>query len=319
MNADMRQAPAKRSPAWVLSALGLLRHHPLLCYFLIAYGFSWLVWTPYVLSKAGVGLLPLHLPSIYVGLGAFTGPCLAGFIMTATVAGKTGIRELLKRFILWHVGIQWYLFVIVGIPAIALLGALALPGAISALTLPALLSALRAYPFVLLLAFVIDGGGEEPGWRGFALARMQAQYGPLGGTLLLGLLWAGWHLPLVLTAGYGGGPGGSLPVELETAVLFVPGVVFTAIVITWVFNNTRGSLLVAMLVHGAFDATPLPPGVGQILASRFNPLVPPMLGIGVLALLVVLLTRGRLSYGRYQREVIFRTTDPSVGQASLEG
>jgi membrane protease YdiL (CAAX protease family) len=280
------------------------RRHPLLSFFLLAYILSWLTWLPYVLSKDGLGILALRLPSLYIALGAFTGPFLAGFLMTAVVSGRKGIHSLLKRFILWRVSIGWYMFVIFGIPAIALLGALALPGALTGFTRPALVSSLLAYLPALIVTFFIAALGEEPGWRGFALPRLQKRYGPLIGTLLLGLLWGGWHFPLVLTAGYGGGPSSSLIAEIGTSLLQILGVSFTAIVITWVFNNTKGSLLLAMLAHGALDATPVPPSVQQTLSHLYNPLLPPIIGIGLLAILIVILTRGGLSYYRYTHYLV---------------
>jgi membrane protease YdiL (CAAX protease family) len=280
------------------------RRHPLLSFFLLAYVLSWLTWLPYVLSSDGLGILDLRLPSLYVAIGAFTGPFLAGFLMTAVVSGRQGIHSLLKRFVLWRVGIGWYLFAIFGVPAIALLGALALPGALSTLTQHALVSSLLTYLPALIVTFIIAAGGEEPGWRGFALPRLQERYGPLIGTLLLGLLWGGWHFPLVLTVGYGGGPNSNLTAELETSLLQIVAVSFTAIVITWVFNNTQGSLLLAMLVHGALDATPLPPSVQQALSQQYSPLLPPAIGIGLLAILIVILTRGGLSYYRYTHNLV---------------
>ncbi|MFN2119343.1 MAG: type II CAAX prenyl endopeptidase Rce1 family protein [Anaerolineales bacterium] len=276
-----------------------LRRHPLLGFFVLAYVLSWVTWLPYVFSTDGLGILALHLPALYVALGGFTGPFLAGFLMTAIVGGRKGMHLLLKRFVLWRVGIGWYLFAILAVPAIALLGALALPGALAALTRHALVSSLLAYLPALLITFLLAAGGEEPGWRGFALPRLQERYGPLIGTLVLGLLWGGWHFPLVLTAGYGGGPGTSLAAEIETSLLQILGVTFTAIVITWVFNNARGSLLLTMLVHGALDATPLPPGVQQALGQHYNLLLPPVIGMGLLAILIVVFTQGRLSYYRY--------------------
>ena len=284
--------------------VNFFRRHPLLSFFLLAYILSWLTWLPYVLSEDGLGILALRLPSLYVAIGGFTGPFLAGFLMTAVVSGRKGVHSLLKRFVLWRVSIGWYLFAIVGVPAIALLGVLALPGALTALTQHALVSSLLMYLPALIVTFLIAAGGEEPGWRGFALPRLQERYGPLIGTLLLGLLWGGWHFPLVLTVGYGGGSNSSLIGELGTSLLQILEGTFIAIVITWVFNNTKGSLLLAMLVHGALDATPLPPDVQQTLSQQYNPLLPPIIGMGLLAVLIVIFTRGGLSYYRYTHNLV---------------
>lgn len=285
------------------SLVQIMRRHPLFFFFLMAYGFSWLVWVPFVLSQSGVGLLPFRLPVLYVVLGAFLGPCLAGFLMTAVTAGKVGMVRLLRRFILWRVGFQWYLFAILGMPALIFLTVLALlPGARLALTLSSVTAALLAYPGNLVLLFLLVGGGEEPGWRGFALPGLQPRYGPLVGSLTLGLLWAGWHLPGFLTINDMGGPGVDLLTDLWHFVLFVPTVVANAIIITWVFNNTRGSMLLAMLTHAGFDVILLPQTVYVFISDPFIHLLVLLLSSGITALLLVVLTRGRLSYQRYQRE-----------------
>jgi uncharacterized protein len=275
------------------SLLRFMRHHPLVCYFLMAYGLSWLGWLPYMLSQSGLGLLPFHLSQL-VGLpGAFLGPCLSGFLMTAVTEGKTGVRHLLRRFVLWRVGWQWYLFALIGGPAIMVLGTLTLPGAVGALHLPSLQLVLVFLP-VLVLEIFTSGLSEEPGWRGFALPRLQQRHGPLLGTLVLGLLWGCWHLPLFLTAWEVVGTSG-LPI-----CEFILGTMSLAIVITWVFNHTQGSLLVAILLHATIDAfgsvawTSLFPT--HILLT--NAYLATLIGFGVVALLLIVVTRGRLGYPR---------------------
>ena len=91
--------------------------------------------------------------------------------------------------------------------------------------------------------------GEEPGWRGFALPRLQRLHGPLVGSLILGPLWALWHLPLFWVRAW------NFPPTLLNIVLFVLAAIPFTIVMTWVFNNTKGSLLIAVLVHATFDMT----------------------------------------------------------------
>jgi membrane protease YdiL (CAAX protease family) len=270
----------------------LMQRHPLVCYFLMAYGFSWLAWVPYVLSQDGLGLLPVRLTQFGLLPGAFLGPFMSGFLMTATTEGKPGIGRLLRRFVLWRVGWQWYLFALLGIPVIIVLGFLTLPGALTALHLvfPQLV---LFFPLFLLLEIFTSGLAEEPGWRGFALPRLQRQLGPLWGSVLLGLLWQCWHLPLYLTS-WGGGAG---ELEISEAIL---GTVGLTIVITWVFNHTRRSLLIAILMHATLDA------FGVTAATSLFSLtwvqkhddLALLIGFGVVALLLVVVTRGRLGYQR---------------------
>jgi membrane protease YdiL (CAAX protease family) len=274
------------------SRLRLLRRHPLASYFLLAYGFGWLGWSPYVLSQSGLGLLPFHLSQFVILPGAFLGPCLSGFIMAAVTEGKAGVGHLLRRLILWRVGWQWYLFALVGVPAILLLGFLPLPGVAATLRVPSLPFFL-AFLLLLVPQIFTSGLAEEPGWRGFALPRLQRNSGPLLGTLILGLLWGGWHLPLFLTAWT------MLATNLLMIGEFVLSAMSLAIIITWVFNHTRQSLLIALLLHASVDAftdavvmTGLFPRL-ILLKSAYLAL---LIGSGVVALLLVLLTRGRLGF-----------------------
>ena len=111
---------------------GLLARHPLLFYFIIAYAGAWLVEVPVALSETGTGLLPFTIPPPLVALAiaaaTFLGPTLSAFIMTGTTEGRAGVRRLLRRMVLWRVGLRWYLLAIVGLPAIIVLGAIVLPG-----------------------------------------------------------------------------------------------------------------------------------------------------------------------------------------------
>ena len=188
--------------------------------------------------------------------GIFAGPTLSAVIMTATTEGRSGVRRLLGRLVLWRVGIGWYLFALVGVPLIMLVGTMIYSGDLpnlKALGGPSyLLSYLALFVFGLLL-----GGPllEEIGWRGFALPRMERLQGPLLASVILGVMWALWHLPefLVPTWAASSGGGGILGITLFT----ITAITFT-IVITWVFNNTRASVLVAILVHTAIDAFTVP-------------------------------------------------------------
>src|SRR6516164_5371875 len=98
---------------------GLLARHPLILYFLIAYAFSWLAWLPLVLSKDGAGLLRFRAPlGFYTTLAiASFGPFLSAFFMTGATEGRIGISRLLRRIVLWRVGLRCYLFALLGIPA----------------------------------------------------------------------------------------------------------------------------------------------------------------------------------------------------------
>jgi CAAX protease family protein len=291
----MTTAPAQPASA----RQGLLASHPLVAFFVMAYAFSWVVWSPWVLGEEGAGLLPINISqtaSGYLNAAAIlAGPTLAAFIMTATTEGRAGVRRLLGRLVLWRVGLRWYLFALVGVPLIMLVGVMVysmdLPN-LGALGGPSyLLSYLATFALVVVLGGPLF---EEIGWRGFALPRMEPLHGPLLASLILGVLWALWHLPEFLVPTWAASSGGSG--ILGITMFTITAVTFT-IVITWVFNNTRASVLLAILVHASIDAFTFP--LGEIFpAHAISSALPFIIGFGVVAVALMVLTRGRLSYER---------------------
>ena len=277
----------------------VMRQHPLFSFFFMAYAFSWIILIPFVLSEWG--LLPKFFTFAFV-LNPFVGPTLAAVIMTGITEGKAGVLRLLRRCLQWRAGWQWYLFILLGIPALFLLGIIVLPGALASFQgLP------PAFLVVYLVNFVIIfflGGplGEEIGWRGFALPRMQPRYGPLWGTLLLGVVWVFWHLPHFLTSAQRGGLGTNLATLLTINFpIFSLMVVALAIIFTWVFNHTRGSLFIAILLHASINTFSIvvPLFSAPIVTSTDLAI---LIGGVVPALLIVILTRGRLGYQPGQQQ-----------------
>jgi membrane protease YdiL (CAAX protease family) len=276
----------------------IMRRYPLFFYFLLAFGFSW----AYELTVYRALFTPsLSLRGVLLDLGFTLGPTLAAFLITAITQGRAGIVQLLRRYVLWRVGLRWYLLVLLGVPALLLISVLPLPGALSAFRLPAL-SFWPTYLLIYLLFLVFEGPlGEEPGWRGFALPRLQRRAGPLVGTLLLGALWGLWHLPLFFIPGTDwyalSVVGTGLIGHLVPLGVFVIWTIALAITITWVFNNTRGSLLLAMLLHAsinvAFFVLPLTLFPSSSLSTLFG--LSWILVWIVVALLVIAATRGDAS------------------------
>jgi membrane protease YdiL (CAAX protease family) len=224
--------------------------------------------------------------------------------MTAIIAGKTGLHELRQRIRQRRMPWQWYLFILLVIPGLVMLGVILQPGALAnfkGLT-PALLV---TYPLYYVIVFFGGGPlGEEPGWRGFALPRMQPRYGPLWGTLLLGVLWSCWHLPDFLTASKGGGQGTGLVTFLTNFPIFTLGVMSLAVIMTWIYNHTRGSVFTAILAHASVNnpelvLIPLFPAMSMIALHLAL-----LIGFGVPALLIIVLTRGQLGYQPDQKQLL---------------
>lgn len=294
----------------------IMRRYPLVSFFVLAYAISWILWIPVLVFHWPTFDPSTHAPSLYILAGIVFGPTGSAFLMTAVTQGKAGVRRLLRRFVLWRVGWQWYAAAILLIPVTEVLISLVLPGGQDSLRAfsPA---ALLAYPAAYFAHFYFGPLFEEAGWRGFALPRLQHQFGPVVGTLILGFFWGVWHFFLYLPIFLAGGDvvGGML-----SAGTFILTTIAMSFVFTWVFNNTQGSILLAMLVHGSMDGTAT---YVQVLAGR-NLLsataTANIIGLGnllaviVLALLLIVFTRGRLSYPRYQQEAEALDLAPSMEQ-----
>jgi membrane protease YdiL (CAAX protease family) len=278
----------------------LVRRYPLSAYFVIAYAGSWLVWAFFVLSRDGSGLLPFHSPSsflILIGIGTFSGPTVSAFVVTAVSEGREGVVRLLRRIVQWRVGIAWYLFTFIGLPAIETLGTTAIPGVLASATsidwLPELMSAAVFFVYPGLLAGPL---GEEIGWRGFALPRLQRLQGPVKASLILGVLWAFWHAPIWFSGQW------STP-SVPNIAVYVFWIVAVTFIFTWVFNNSQGSVFMAILLHGTMDVFPNAfllahlPGAAEMTRSGVLSMYWGLaLVFGVFALLLVVCTRGRLGY-----------------------
>lgn len=275
----------------------MILSHGLVAYFVMAFAFAWLAVSPLLVARYGRVGLPVDLPvEPFQIAGAFAGPTLAAFIVTAVQSGRTGVRQLLGRYVQWRAGIQWYLLVLFG-PLLALT-----VGAIPFLGLSILSAFIDNAPQiasfylpVLVVGIILGPLWEEPGWRGFALPRLQQRSGSVAGSVILGLLWSLWHLPAFLGGWLG-------PLTLSTFTSQLLGTVASSIIITWVYNNTRGSLLLMILFHASFNAalayggrilpTPLPAATASLVNSGWIP----ALTYTTWALLLILITRGRLSY-----------------------
>lgn len=284
----------------------LISGHPLLAYFVIAFAGSWASLLPVALSRGvnGLGLLPYTLPDsvFYIAgiLFTFAGPALASLTVTAIISGKAGVGQLLRRCIQWRVGILWYLAALFGFLLIFLLGysvflGVNLPFAL--LTHAPLL--LTTFLPLAVLIILTASFAEELGWRGFALPRLQQRYGPVLGTIILGTLHGLWHLPAFFTQILG-------PFSLPNYAGFLIVAISASFLYTWIFNHTRGSVLLATFTHGFGDAAGglvalLVPA--QLVVSGWaQPIVNGnwqgmnVISFGVCALLLIVLTRGRLGY-----------------------
>src|SRR5918997_3125683 len=206
-----------------------VKRHPLIAFFVVAYALTW-------------PLIPLVSVSPLWGFPALFGPATAAIIVAAVADGRTGLKDLLGRVVRWRVGARWYA-VALGLPVILALAAAGLHlalGARSSIEFGGL-SVLNFVVFALIV-------GEELGWRGYSLPKLLTGRSALSASLILGVLWGAWHLPTFFVPG---APQYGLP--FPTFVLLT---VAYSVLFTWVYLHTRGSVLIATLLHGAINLFP---------------------------------------------------------------
>lgn len=207
-----------------------LKQHRLGVFLVLAFVLSWYPWILALLRGLTTGPNPL-------------GPLVAAIIMTAMVYGRSGLREFFVRLVRWRVGAKWYAVtfftpVLICLIAIAITLCFVPRSQISVLSIERLREVPERFLFILLFI----GLGEEPGWRGFALPHLQTKHSPLIGSLILAPVWTLWHLPLI---------GNEFPWPVVAP--FVLSVFGGTFMLTWLFNSTKGSVLLPMLFHATIN------------------------------------------------------------------
>jgi uncharacterized protein len=259
--------------------------YPLIAFFTMTFLFSWVSVLPLLLNPA----LPVEPFQI---LGAFAGPTLSAIILTALLEGRSGIGLFFKRYMKWRVGVIWWLLTLFGILlSLNTVASLIIGLSVWSEFLTNLIIILPTYLLTLLVGVILGPLWEEPGWRGFALPRLQEQFRPFFGTLILGALWALWHLP-----GYLGGW-----MTVGIVPLFLSGMAFS-ILATWIYNNTQGSILLMILLHSSSNAAisigsrVLPSDLsGSMHSFVFGGWIPAITYL-IMASVILIATRGKLSY-----------------------
>ena len=246
--------PSPRAVAPATSSPGLLA---LLLYVLGAYAWTWSFNLLKILGQRGVLAVPV--PELLLDVAAGLGPLLAALAVVSYEAGGSGRRALLGQLLRWRVHRRWYAVALLG-PVGLVLAAYGLWVATGGAPPPA--AALAQWPLlpVYFVYILLAGGGvdEELGWRGFALPRLQARYGALVASVVLGVFWAGWHIPAWFIPGSGQ--------DLISFPVFVVSVIGAAVVFNWLYNSTAGALPLVILFHTVFDLLTTGPWSRALLA-----------------------------------------------------
>ncbi len=228
-------------------------------FFLIVYGLQvlkyGLLYTGVIKMPSGEGLAAFSAgPGVVLITLASWGPLIAAFLVTAAGEGRGGIKALWGRFWNRNLSLKWLLVTLLLLPALALISNL-ISRAVNGVDYPVFNLPDPAWTVILtfLSAFVFNGMLEEFGWRGFVLPRFQARWNALGSSLILGILWAAWHFGQWLIPEIG---------RSESIGGFTLRIVLETVMITWIFNNTKGSVLAACLYHAMVNTLPI--GIGSV-------------------------------------------------------
>lgn len=223
---------------------------PLLAYFVLSYTFFWGFLVLIIVILAMLRLRPDALPAwampIIVILGSWM-PNLAAVTVTGVLAGREGVRQLLRKFFAYRIAVRWYLVALFPFPlAFVAAGLYRLAGGA---TLGNMGLSVDFWAGLIILNLLQGATGEEAGWRGFALLRLQETHGTVKASLILGLIWSFWHLPLWLLSGYSG-------LDLLIYVLaFSVSIISLSFMLTWISSKTPNSLVPIVITHFSFNAS----------------------------------------------------------------
>lgn len=255
-----------------------MTRRPLLAYFSIACIVSWLAWLPRIASQQG--WWGWFVPDWWHYAGA-AGPITAALLVTYRTAGRAGVTRLLGQYRV-RPATGWLVFALASPLVLFAIGAVIARGGTGAWpafaevaktqNLPAL-----GLPLTLAIHVATFGIGEETGWRGFALPRLQARHDALQATLRLSAVWGLWHVP-----SFFGNAGFAHFGPVEIVGWFI-GLVLGAVFLTWLYNSTGGSLTTIVLWHGVFNALVASQAAAGLIAA--------VMTTGIMVLAVVALVR----------------------------
>ncbi len=251
-------------------------------YFALAFGITWVLQLPAVLAHFGVLPGPEAQYMNLAGMGLF-GPMIAALIAARVEGGKGGTGRFFRSLWVWRVSPLWYGLALF-LPTVGYVVVRAATGFVVEDAGPWHFPPGDAQR---VAAMIIAPIGEEIGWRGFALPRLQARYSRLNAGILLGVLWGLWHLMMYLLAGV------STPILLASILFLIPG----SVLYSWIYNRTGGSTLLAILIHmGTHLNNP-----NQVLPGNTTPF---WINVVVYSLLAVLVLADRKAWAKSPGEAV---------------
>jgi uncharacterized protein len=203
----------------------------------LSFGLTWGIATLLILFPAQLEAIfgevstthPLYILAVY-------GPAFAGVFLVWWYYGINGLGSFFRRLTLWRMSVPWWLFLLIGIPLLAYLAAAMLGTITNPFPFSPWYGVLPVMAMMLLL-----GPVEELGWRGVALPLLQRRFAPLWAGLILGAIWALWHMPAFLIGG--------TPLSEWSVIPYFIGLLALSVIVTAMFNASGGSILIAVLFH----------------------------------------------------------------------
>jgi membrane protease YdiL (CAAX protease family) len=268
-------------------------------FFLLAFGWSWFWWALFIFGiltmPAGIGTSEVDFGSagplmLLIALTPY-GPTIAGFAMAAMTEGKLGVKALWGRFWNRNISFKWLLVILLFFPAFQLIANL-VSRTLDSQAYPFLTYPNQPWMFIppfIANTFISAGMSEEFGWRGYALPRFQAKWNALTSSIILGAIWAAWHIPLWFVPG-----------DSHNQTFFwgwVGRIILLSILMTWIFNNTKGSVLAAILFHSMANS------VGDLIWCCGSS-VWPFYGLELAAVILIVIIFGPKNLVRQQAEEV---------------
>jgi hypothetical protein len=249
--------------------------HQLISFFTLSYLIMFAVIFSFITLNPAQPLKPWSL----VWFFAIFSPSISALVVSGIVGGMPEVKRLLSGFTRWNVGARWYFaaaFLFLG-PLVIAYVYIALgnpsPGPGPDETTGSMLG---------IILFTLFSGpiAEEMGWRGFALPRLQSKHNALVSSLILGVIWTCWHIPLFFVTG-------ATQMSIPFPIYLVLVVTIT-VYLTWLFNNTRGSLIITILAHFLYNMTGFLTGVLHLMPPMvFYMTAGPLLGLVVVGVVIV--------------------------------
>ena len=229
----------------------LLNRYPVTMYFILAFTISWLIFSPGV--AANLGMLNFRFDGTVLTILGGLGPFIAAIIVTRATDGKTGVAKLFRNMFNWRVKPKWWVagaLLVAGLFILSAILNMLLGGSVPNPADGLYLNGRNLIPVILLLLF--GSFTEEPGWRGFALPRLQQNQSPMMATFILTVFWWLWHLPTYWT----------MPAFMDSSqeygFMVAFGIQFVVLLTlgllcAWVYNGSSGSVLMPVLMHASWN------------------------------------------------------------------